>query len=48
VTFTEELRRPVAGVREILSGEKVGVAGKRFAIKTEVPAQAVRVYRIDY
>jgi beta-galactosidase len=48
VTFTEELGRPAVGVREILSGERVGLAGKRVAIKTEVPMQAVRIYRIDY
>ena len=36
------------GVQEILTGETPKIAGKRFAIGTEVPPQAVRVYRINY
>jgi hypothetical protein len=31
-----------------LTGETPKVEGKRFRVKTEVPPQAVRVYRIDF
>jgi beta-galactosidase GanA len=48
VEFAGELARPATSVREILTGETPKVEGKRFAVKTEVPAQAVRVYRINY
>lgn len=48
VEFAEELERFVAGVQEIVKGEKRKDVGKRFAVKAEVPAQAVRIYRIDY
>ncbi len=48
VEFVTELARPAVSVQEILTGETPKIAGKRFAIGTEVPPQAVRVYRINY
>ena len=48
VEFAFELERPAVRTREILSGETQKVEGKRFVVKTHVPPQAVRVYRIDY
>jgi hypothetical protein len=48
VEFAEELERPAASVRKIVTGEMRKAEGKRFAVKTEVPAQTVRIYRIDY
>ena len=48
VEFAEELGRPATRVVEIEGGEGLKTAGKHFAVKTEVPAQAVKVYRIDY
>jgi hypothetical protein len=42
------VERPAASVREIVTGETRKAEGKRFAVKTEVPAQTVRIYRIDY
>jgi beta-galactosidase len=48
VEFAEELERPAGNVREIVTGETRKVEGKRFAVKTEVPALGVRIYRIDY
>jgi ABC-type transporter Mla MlaB component len=35
-------------VREITTGKELAAAGAQVQIHTEVPAQAVRVYRIDY
>ena len=48
VEFAEELQRPAASVREIVTGEIRKAEGKRFAVNTKVPAQTVRIYRIDY
>jgi hypothetical protein len=48
VEFAEELERPAASVREIVSGETRKAEGRRFKAATEVPAQSVRIYRIDY
>ena len=48
VEFTEELDRPARNVREIVIGETRKVDGKRLSVKTEVPALAVKIYRIDY
>ena len=48
VEFTEELDRPTGSVKEIVIGETRKQEGKRFTVKTEVPALAVRIYRIDY
>ena len=48
VEFAEELERPAASVREIVTGETRKAEGRRFKVATEVSAQSVRVYRIDY
>ena len=47
VEFAQTLERPAVNVREIVTGETWKTEGKRF-MKTGVPAQAVRIYRIDY
>ncbi|HLX71867.1 MAG TPA: beta-galactosidase trimerization domain-containing protein, partial [Verrucomicrobiae bacterium] len=48
VEFSEELEHPAANVREIVHGETKKVEGKTFALRTEVPALGVKIYRIDY
>src|SRR5271166_701628 len=48
VDFAEDLQRPTAGVHEIVTGATLKGDGRRFAVKTEVPAEAVKIYRIDY
>lgn len=48
VSFEEEVGRTARGVREIVAGETVKMEGKRFAVKTVVPGEAVRICRIDY
>jgi len=48
VEFAEELERPAGNVREIVTGETRKAEGKRFVVKTEVPALGLRIYRIDY
>jgi beta-galactosidase len=48
VEFAEELERPATSVREVVTGETRKAMGKQFVVKTEVPGQGVRIYRIDY
>jgi beta-galactosidase len=48
VQLTLPLDKAPRQVREITSGQPLAGAGARLQIDTEVPAQGVRVYRIDY
>jgi beta-galactosidase len=48
VEFARVLERPGSGIREIVTGEKISSAGRRLNLKAEVPAQSVRIYRIDF
>lgn len=48
VELAENLARPASTVREIVTGTSEKPNGNRFTISAQVPAQAVRIYRIDY
>jgi beta-galactosidase len=48
VEFSRDLDQPASGIREIMTDQKITAAGKSFSIKTEIPPQSVRIYRIDY
>jgi beta-galactosidase len=48
IEFMETLEKPAVKVREIISSDSLKSEGKRFSISTEVPPQAVRIYRIDF
>ena len=48
VEFAENLARPASAVQEIVTGKRGEPSGKRFGVSTQVPAQTVRIYRIDY
>ena len=48
VEFSRALERPASSIREIMTGEKVSVAGTELNLKTDVPANSVRVYRIEF
>jgi len=48
VEFRRELEKPASRIREITTDEKITTTGNALLIKTEVPAQSVRVYRIDF
>jgi beta-galactosidase len=48
VEFEETVGKSAVNVREIISGDILKVEGKRFAVTAEVPAQAARIYRIDF
>lgn len=48
VEFAEELGHGASRVREVVTGQPVEASGTTFQVKTQIPPQAVRVYRIDY
>jgi beta-galactosidase len=48
VKFTEKLERQTRNIQEIVTGSKQNPNGDRFSVETEIPAESVRVYRIDY
>lgn len=48
VEFTRTLEKPAAAIHEIVTGKAEHPTGSTLAIKTEVPSQSVRIYRIDY
>jgi beta-galactosidase len=48
VEFTRSLARPASRVREIVSGDEEHATGSTLDIRTDMPAESVRIYRIDY
>jgi len=48
VEFSEELPHPATRVREIIEGKQLAPNGKTLQVRTEVPAQGVRIIRIEY
>lgn len=46
--FSRILEQPASGIREIVTDQKIQPAGKNLELKTEVPAESVRIYRIDF
>lgn len=48
VEFIEKLQLPPARVREIIDGKSLATTGKTLHVRAKVPAQAVRIFRIDY
>jgi len=48
VEFSRELEKPASGIREIMTAQKITPSGKTLSIKTEIPPESVRIYRIDY
>ena len=48
VAFTLRLEKPASRIHEIVSGESAGSTASNLRIETVVPAQGVRIYRIDY
>jgi beta-galactosidase len=48
VGFSRELEKPPSSIREITTDHKITAMGTRLSVKTEIPAQSVRIYRIDF
>jgi beta-galactosidase len=48
VDLTVQIEKAPKLIREVTTGQTIAAGAARVQIKTEVPAQAVRIYRIDY
>lgn len=48
VEFRRELENSPSSIREIMTDQKITTSAKTLSLKSEVPAQSVRIYRIDY
>ncbi|HKU28614.1 MAG TPA: hypothetical protein VJQ54_24300, partial [Candidatus Sulfotelmatobacter sp.] len=48
VQFSRVLEKPAVSIREITVGQKIPATGADLRLETEVPAESVRVYRIDF
>ena len=48
VAFQRALEKPATRVQEIMSGQRIVPPAQTIQIRTEVPAQSVRIYRIDF
>jgi len=48
VEYSSALEKPAAHIRELVTGAALEPSGNRFRLRTEIPQQSVRVYRIDY
>lgn len=47
VQFSRSLDRPAASIRELMTGQSVPAKGRELRLNVQVPAQSVRVYRLD-
>lgn len=48
VEFSRELEKPASRIREIMTDQQGTATGTNLSLKMEVPAESVRVYRIDF
>jgi len=48
VEFSRILEQPALHIREITTGQEVAHTGTHLSLRTDVPAQSVRIYRIDF
>jgi beta-galactosidase len=48
VEFRRTVEKPASRIREIMTGQDVAPEGTEVNLKTEVPAESVRVYRIEF
>lgn len=48
VEFSTTLPQEAGDIREIVTARALSPAGRRFEVKTDIPGESVRVYRIDF
>jgi len=48
VEFGRTLERPASRIWEIMNGQVVTPTGTNLNLKAEIPAQSVRIYRIEF
>jgi hypothetical protein len=46
--FRRSLEKPATSITEIITKQKLTPTGNQFNVETELPAESVRVYRINY
>jgi beta-galactosidase len=46
--FRRSLEKPATSITEIITKQKVMPTGNQFNVETELPAESVRVYRVNY
>lgn len=46
--FARVLEKPASRIREIMTGQELAQRGTFLSLKADVPAQSVRIYRIDF
>lgn len=46
--FSRTLEKPATRIHEIMTGQELAHAGTNLNLKADIPAQSVRVYRIDF
>jgi hypothetical protein len=48
VEFTRVLEKPASRIREIITGQQIAHTGAHISLKADIPAESVRIYRIDF
>ena len=48
VAFSRELEKAPSSIREIMTDQRLAGTGKNLRLKTDVPAESARIFRIDY
>jgi beta-galactosidase len=48
VEFTRDLEKPAASIREVATSTKIAESGNALRLKVSIPAETVRIYRIDF
>jgi len=48
VELSVPLEKPATRIRELVAGESLAISGPRLDLRTEVRAQSVLVYRVDF
>ena len=48
VSFSRPLDKPASSIREIVTGEQLSPTGAKLNLKVNVPAESVRIYRIEF
>ncbi|PYV52271.1 MAG: hypothetical protein DMG92_01510 [Acidobacteria bacterium] len=48
IVFTRSLEKPASHIREIMTGKEIATTETNLNLNVDVPAQSVRIYRIDF
>jgi beta-galactosidase len=48
IMFARSLEKPASHIREIMTGKEIATTGTNLNLNADVPAQSLRIYRIDF